>query len=302
MRDVFKLKDKKLFSRSNVPLYILVIVATYLLIFQGYTTIWSIWVSMTDTMIGGTSSFIGLDNFIGLFKSKTYRGAIWFTIEFAFLSVLVKLFFGYIMALALNEPVKGRALIRALLFLPWALPTLSSVLTWRWMLGDVGGIVNYLLQTMHIIKTPLGWLGDTQLARISVVCVNIWRGTPFFGISILAALQSIPNDLYEVADLEGANWWQKLRNITFPFTKSSVLLVTLISTIWTLGDFSVIWLMTRGGPANATQVFSTLSYTTAFINLQLSKGIAISVSILPIAMIVMILVMKQMAKDAEVRL
>jgi multiple sugar transport system permease protein len=220
----------------------------------------------------------------------------WFTAVYAVFSVVFKLVLGFVMAIALNKPIKGRALIRALLFLPWALPTLTSVLSWRWMLGDVGGIVNYLLMSLNLIDAPVGWLGEPALAQWSVVMVNVWRGTPFFGISILAALQAIPPSLYEVGDIEGANSFQKFRYITLPQTMSVVLLVTLISMIWTLGDFSVIWLMTRGGPANATHVFSTLSYITAFQNLQLARGVAISMSILPFSIILLIVIMKQIFK------
>ncbi len=164
------------------------------------------------------------------------------------------------------------------------------------MLGDVGGIINHLMMTTHLIKAPIGWLAEPFLAQLSVVMVNVWRGTPFFGISILAALQAIPSDLYEVGDIEGASGFQKFRFITLPHTMKVVLLVTLISTIWTLGDFSVIWLMTRGGPANSTHVFSTLSYITAFQNLQLARGVAISMSILPFSVVLLIIIMKQIFK------
>lgn len=281
------------FSIEKLPLYILLLTTLYLVIFQGVTTVWSISVSMTNQVIGGNAKFIGFKNYTNLIINSTYQKAIFFTAMYAFLAVIVKLVLGFIMALALNKPLRGRSVIRALLFLPWALPTLTSVLSWRWMLGDVGGIVNFLLQKSHIITLPVGWLGDPQLARLSVILVNVWRGTPFFGISILAALQSVPGVLYEVGDIEGANAFQKFQHITIPYTLNVVLLVTLISTIWTLGDFSVIWLMTRGGPANSTQVFSTLSYVTTFQNLQLAKGVAIAMSIIPFSIIFLVIIIRQ---------
>lgn len=268
----------------------------YLIVFQGITTIWSLGISATNKTIGGDSEFIGLGNYIKLMANSTYRHAMWFTAIYAISTVVIKLVLGFVMALALNKPLRGRSVIRALLFLPWALPTLTSVLSWRWMLGDVGGIVNHLLMSIGLIDAPLGWLGDPALAQWSVIMVNVWRGIPFFGISILAALQAIPAELYEVGDIEGANSFQKFRYITIPQTRSSVLLVTLISTIWTLGDFSLIWLMTRGGPANSTHVFSTLSYITAFQNLQLSRGVAISMSILPFSLVLLVVIMRQIFK------
>ncbi|MEA5031697.1 MAG: sugar ABC transporter permease [Sphaerochaeta sp.] len=286
----------RFFSWEYLPLIILLLTTLYLLVFQGITTIWSLGVSTTNKTIGGNSKFIGLGNYIRLLGNGSYRGAMWFTAIYAFLTVAIKLVLGFVMAIALNKPIRGRAVIRALMFLPWALPTLTSVLSWRWMLGDVGGIINHLLMISNIIDSPIGWLGDPNLARWSVMMVNVWRGTPFFGISILAALQAIPNELYEVGDIEGANSFQKFRFITLPQTMGVVLLVTLISTIWTLGDFSVIWLMTRGGPANSTHVFSTLSYITAFQNLQLARGVAISMSILPFSIILLVVIMKQIFK------
>jgi len=275
------------------PSLFFLLTTLYLIVFQGITTIWSLGISTTNKTIGGSSKFIGLENYIQLLRNGTYRGAMWFTAIYAFFTVAIKLILGFVMAIALNKPIRGRSVIRALLFLPWALPTLTSVLSWRWMLGDVGGIINHLLMLSNIIDSPVGWLGDPNLAKWSVVMVNVWRGTPFFGISILAALQAIPNELYEVGDIEGANSFQKFRFVTLPQTMGIVLLVTLISTIWTLGDFSVIWLMTRGGPANSTHVFSTLSYITAFQNLQLARGVAISMSILPFSIVLLVVIMKQ---------
>jgi len=283
----------RFFSWENIPLFVLLLTTLYLIVFQGITTIWSLGISTTNKTIGGSSKFIGLENYIQLLRNGTYRGAMWFTAIYAFFTVAIKLILGFVMAIALNKPIRGRSVIRALLFLPWALPTLTSVLSWRWMLGDVGGIINHLLMLSNIIDSPVGWLGDPNLAKWSVVMVNVWRGTPFFGISILAALQAIPNELYEVGDIEGANSFQKFRFVTLPQTMGIVLLVTLISTIWTLGDFSVIWLMTRGGPANSTHVFSTLSYITAFQNLQLARGVAISMSILPFSIVLLVVIMKQ---------
>ena len=284
------------FSLENLPLIILMLTTLYLIVFQGFTTLWSLAISSTNKTIGSEAKFIGFGNYIKLLQSSTYGRAIWFTAVYALFSVSIKLILGYIMAIALNAPIRGRAIIRALLFLPWALPTLTSVLSWRWMLGDVGGIINHLLILTRIIHAPIGWLAEPFLAQLSVVMVNVWRGTPFFGISILAALQAIPDEHYEVGEIEGASGVQRFIYITLPQTMKVVLLVTLISTIWTLGDFSVIWLMTRGGPANSTQVFSTLSYITAFQNLQLARGVAISMSILPFSVLLLIFIMKQIFK------
>ena len=284
---------------QNFPLTILWIGLLYLFFIQGYPFFWSIFISLTDQGIGRPGKFIGMDNFIYLFSDRTFWSAIFFTFIYVFAAILLKLLLGFIMALMLHQPLKGRGFFRALLFLPWALPTLTSVLAWRWMLGDVGGIVNYLLMGLKVVTRPVAWLGEPLFARLSVVCVNIWRGTPFFGISILAGLQSISPELYEVAKIDGASAYKRFIHVTIPGVRPVVLLVTLISTIWTFGDFAIIWLMTRGGPANTTHVFSTLSYVVTFQNLDMGKGIAIALTIVPISILLMKATMKYIFQREE---
>ena len=271
---------------------ILVFSLAYLLVVQGYPFLWAIFVSLHDQHIGSSAPFVGFANYLSLFKDSTFWAAMTFTCVYVFAAIVFKLVLGYVMAAMLNQPIVGRGFFRALLFLPWALPTLTSVLAWRWMLGDIGGVVNYALMQLHVIARPIGWLGQPALAQVSVVVVNIWRGTPFFGISILAALQSISPELYEVAKIDGANARQRLFKITLPSIANVIVLVTLISTIWTLGDFAIIWIMTRGGPANTTQVFSTLSYVVTFQNLELSRGIAIALAIVPVSVILMVVAIR----------
>jgi multiple sugar transport system permease protein len=270
----------------------MVITLLYLLVVQGYPFVWSLFVSLTNKRIGGSGSFIGFRNYLSFFEDRIFWIAVRFTFLFVFVTVIVKLILGMLMGLTLNKPFPLRSLWRAVLFLPWALPTLTSVLTWRWMLGDVGGVINYLIVKLHIVNRPVAWLGDPVLAQVSVMAVNIWRGIPFFGISILAALQSLPSELFEAARIDGANSWQSFWKITVPHISSVVLLVSLISTIWTFGDFVIIWVLTRGGPANYTHVLSTLSYITAFGNLDIAKGIAISLTVVPVSIILMFMTMR----------
>jgi multiple sugar transport system permease protein len=285
---------------QRVPISILIFTLLFLLLVQGYPFIWSIVVSFRNQRIGGGGAFVGLGNYFYLVKSPAFWRAISFTVIYVSSAIIFKLIFGFVMATALNQPLKGRAVFRALLFLPWALPTLTSVMAWRWMLGDIGGIFNFLLTQTGLIDRPIGWLGDPEWARLSVIIVNVWRGTPFFGISILAGLQGIDPNLYEAASIDGAGSWRKFWSVTIPSIRPVVLLVTLVSTIWTLGDFTIIWIMTRGGPANATHVFSTLSYITSFQNLYLSRGVAISMSIVPASLLLMFLAMRYIfSSDGE---
>ena len=271
----------------------------FLFFIQGYPLLWSFWVSFTDQKIGAQGAFAGADNYIYLLGNRSFWMAIEFTFIFVFVTVLFKLAGGFLMAFTLNQPLRGRSVFRALLFLPWALPTLTSVLAWRWMLGDIGGIVNWLLMQVRMIERPVGWLAEPGLARMSVALVNIWRGIPFFGISILAGLQAVSPTLYEAAIIDGANARARLWFVTLPQIRGIVLLVTLISTIWTMGDFAVIWIMTRGGPADTTHVFSTLSYLVSFQNLEVARGIAVSVFVVPIAFAIMFLVMRLIQPKKE---
>jgi multiple sugar transport system permease protein len=272
--------------------FVLVFTLLYLLVVQGYPFVWSFFISLTNRRIGSSGSFIGFRNYLSSFGDRIFWMSVRFTFLFVFVTVIVKLILGMLMGLTLNRPFPLRSLWRALLFLPWALPTLTSVLTWRWMLGDVGGVINYLIVKLRIVNRPVAWLGDPALAQISVMAVNIWRGIPFFGISILAALQSLPAELFEAAKIDGANSWQRFWKITVPHISSVVLLVSLISTIWTFGDFVIIWVLTRGGPANYTHVLSTLSYITAFNNLDIAKGIAISLVVVPVSIVLMFMTMR----------
>ena len=290
---VRKLKHRLLNKEDrNLLLFILLPVVIYLFGVQGINFLWAVIVSLTSQTIRGIGNFIGLKNYIDLFKDSIYRETILFTFIYVIGTIIPKLLLGLLMALTLNKPLKGQNVYRSLLFLPWALPTFTSALIWRWMFGDIGGVINYLLMKVGFIDYPIGWLGTITLARISVITVNIWRGFPFFGISILAALQSIPNSLYEAADIDGASGWGSFWHITLPSIKNVVMLVSLVSAIWTIGDFSLIWLMTRGGPINSTHVFSTYSYIVSFHNLNMSKGIAINLSIVPFLIVLIILVIK----------
>jgi multiple sugar transport system permease protein len=278
---------------------ILALTLGFLFFIQGYPLLWSFFVSFTDQKIGGEGAWSGLDNYLHLAGNRTF----WMAMEFTFIYVVTTVFFkligGFVMALTLNQPLRGRSVFRALLFLPWALPTLTSVLAWRWMLGDIGGIVNWILQQLHLIERPVGWLAEPSLARLSVALVNIWRGIPFFGISLLAGLQAVSPTLYEAAIIDGANAPQRMFYVTIPQIRGIILLVTLISTIWTMGDFAVIWIMTRGGPADTTHVFSTLSYLVSFQNLEVARGIAVSVFVVPLAFAIMFFTMRLIESRRE---
>lgn len=256
--------------------------------------LWGIWMSFTNKTIGGEATFIGIQNYIDLLSDKEYRRSILNTLVFTGISIVGKCFFGILMALALNIKFKGRNIVRALLMIPWTLPNIVAVLNWRWIFNSTGGIANHLLKSLHIIDKDLIWFGSAGLAMATVIIANIWRGTPFFGVSILAKLQTISKDGYEAAAIDGANMWQRFRYITLPEIKDVILLSTLMSTIWTLNEFESIWLLTGGGPNGSTEVMNVFSYQTAMKSMMLGKGIAVSILAMPVLILLISLLTRKM--------
>lgn len=242
---------------------------------------WALYLSFTNKVVGVEATFVGFRNYVELMQDSLFWKAVWNTIVFTLLAVVAKTAFGMIMALVLNEKIVCRNLFRVLLFLPWTIPTIVSVFTWQWIYSDVGGVLNYLLQKAHLITQPIGWLATPDLAMLSVIMVNVWRGIPFMGIAILAGLQTVSKEMYEAAMLDGAGPIQRFLYMTLPSVKEVTVLAAVMTTIWTLNDFEIIWLLTRGGPSNGTQVLSTLSYTIGFLNMSLGKAIAIAILTMP---------------------
>lgn len=277
----------------NAPLVI------YLLCVLAGPIIWGISLSFTDKTIGGDATFIGLQNYIKLLGDKEYLRSILNTLSFTFFSILGKMFFGVLMALALNINFKGRNIVRALLLIPWTLPNIVAVLNWRWIFSSTGGIANHLLKTLGLIDKDLVWFGSAGLAMVTIIVANVWRGTPFFGISILAKLQTIPKDYYEAAAIDGANIWQQFWYVTLPQIKDVIMLSTLMSTIWTLNEFESVWLLTGGGPNGSTQVMNVFSYKTAMTSMQLGKGIAVSILAMPILILLIHMLSKKMIDNDD---
>lgn len=272
-------------------------IVLYLICILLFPMVWGIYMSLTNKSIGGDAVFIGLKNYTRLLQTSEYRISLKNTLVFTFFSIILKLFFGLLMSLALNVEFKGRNLVRALLMIPWTLPNIVAVYNWRWIFNPSGGIANYLLKIFGLIEKDLIWFGSAGLAMTAVVVANVWRGSPFFGISILAKLQTIPKDYYEAAEIDGANVWQRFLHVTLPEIKDVILLSTLMSTIWTLNEFETIWLLTGGGPNGSTQVMNVYSYRTAMRSMMLGRGIAVSVLAMPILFLLISILTRRMVTD-----
>ena len=179
------------------------------------------------------------------------------------------------------------------------MPTLVSVLVWKWMYTDVSGVVSYLVTQTGFVNHPILWLSDPDMAMPAVIMVNVWRGFPFFVITILAGLQTVPQELYDAAKMDGAGMWQRFWQVTRPGILPVVAVTTLFSAILTFNDFSIIWILTQGGPGNATNVLATLTYRIAIPGLELGKGVAVSVLMLPILVLMILLLNRFISRREE---
>lgn len=272
----------------------------YLIIVMGLPLIWAVYTSLTDKVIGAAEvNFIGIANYIDIIQDPIFQKALLNTFIFAFFAVMGKVIFGVIMSLAMNQPLRGRGGIRVAMILPWTIPTIVSVFAWQWIYSDVGGALNRILMVLHITDHQIGWLSTTSMAMFSVILVNVWRGTPFIAISVLAGLQNISPDLYEAASLDGANVIQRFFYVTLPSVKNVIMLSAFVTTIWTLNDFEIVWLMTRGGPSHATELVSTYSYIQGFMNSDIGRSIAASLILVPILVVLVHYVTKSSLADEE---
>lgn len=259
-----------------------------LFVLLAYPIAMAIWITLQDKTIGMPGKFIGLGNYREMlledpFFWKVVRNGLLFTVG----SVSLKLVVGMIMALVLDQPIRMRGLFRGLLLMPWVAPTVVTALSWRWML-DLTGVINLTLRDLGLMRGSIPWLAQYGTAMLSLILVNTWRGFPFYGITLLAGMQAIPKELYEAAEIDGASLWQRFWQITLPNLRTVILVVTILSTIWTFNDFSIVWLLTGGGPGHATDVFATYTYKLGFVTSRLGYGETVSVLLAPLLIAIII--------------
>jgi ABC-type sugar transport system permease subunit len=289
-----------IFGREAPLGYVLILPLLLVMIgLLAYPVISALLISFQDKRLGLPGRYIGLDNYTELlFKDRRFRMVARNSFVFTFGSVLGKLIIGMGMAVVLNQRIKARNIFRGWLLLPWVAPTFVTALTWRWMFDGTSGVINFILMIFGLLDVPIAWLGKASTALLAVIVTNIWHGFPFFGVSLLAAMQAIPAELYEAAEVDGASPWQKFRHITVPGVRTVLVIVTMLSTIWTFNDFQIVYIMTGGGPAFATQLFATYSYYVGFSGSRLGYAVAISTVLTP-ALIVMILALSPLILRGE---
>ena len=226
--------------------------------------------------------FIGFENYMEIFDDPVFPEIIKNTIFWIFFSVLFQFVLGFLLALLMWKPFKGRGIYSGLVFYPWALSGFAIGLVWSWLLNGQFGVVNDILMKLHLIKSNIYFLSDPNLALFSVILVNVWYGIPFFAIMILAALQSIPKSLLEAADIDGAGNTTKLFRIIIPYIRPTIINTILLRIIWVMNFPDIIYGMTRGGPADSTNILSVYMINIAYYESNFSKSSAVGVIILAI--------------------
>ncbi len=268
-----------------------------ILLLLAYPFFLAVYISLTDRVLGEPGKFIWMRNFVKLLQDSLFRQTVWNSFIYTASTVFLKMVLGVILAVLLNQELPYRNLVRGALLLPWIVPTSLSVLTWLWMFDSLFSIVNYILISMGLVTKKIPWLGDPFWAMVSVIIVNTWRGLPFFAISFLAGLMTIPRELYEAAETDGARGFRKFWHITLPLLQPVIAVVVLFSTIWTFADFQIVYILTHGGPINATQIFATMAYDVALVAGRIGEGSAISLFLFPALLVVIILMLRYLRRD-----
>ncbi len=258
-----------------------------LVLLVAYPFFMALYFALSNAFIGRPSEFIGIRNFVRLWDSDAFRQTFQNAFVFTGISVACKLVLGISLALLLNQQLWFNRVIRGAVLLPWVIPTALSTLGWWWMFNSLYSVVNWTGIAIGLMDPPgPNWLGQKYYAMAAVITVNVWRGLPFFAITLLAGLVSIPRELYEAAEADGAGPVARFWYVTLPMLKPVLAIVVLFSTIFTFSDFNIVYVLTRGGPINSTHLFATLSRVVGIDTGRIGEGAAISLYLFPLLVFV----------------
>jgi multiple sugar transport system permease protein len=280
----------RLLENERVLGWVLLLPTIVLLtLFIAYPFVSGVWLSLTSATVGVPGVFVGLKNFAKVWNDSIFQRAAYNTFVYTAIATVGKLGLGMWLALLLNRHFKGKRLVRASMLLPFIVPTVLSTFAWKWMFDPTFSVLNWSLYHLGIIQARIGWLTDPTMALGSIIVVNIWRGMPFYAISLLAGLQTVSPELHEAAAIDGANSWQRFWRITWPLLLPVTMVVTLFSVIQTFADFQLVYVLTGGGPANATHVFGTYAYQVAITTGLLGEGAAASLAMFPALFVIVVI-------------
>ena len=262
----------------------------FLLAFVAYPFFYGIFLSLQDRRVASVGTFVGLANFVTQAQDAVFWQVTRNTFIYTIAATFLKMVGGLAMSLVMNQRFRGRNLARAFLLLPFIVPTVLSSVAWMWILDPTFSVINWTLRNTGLVTQNFSWLGNATLAMVSIIMVNTWRGLPFYGITLLAGLQTISPDLYEAAAIDGASITQRFWNITIPVIKPVLVIVTMFSIIFTFSDFQLIYVLTHGGPANATHLFATYAFDIGMSAGVLGMGAAVALAMLPaLALLIVVL-------------
>jgi multiple sugar transport system permease protein len=273
--------DRILNNRHVLGLLFMLPAGVLLLLFLTYPLGLGTWLGFTDTKVGRAGVWVGLDNFQYLWGDSVTRLALFNTLFYTFVASVIKFALGLWLALLLNRHIPFKSFIRAVVLLPFIVPTALSAIAFWWIYDAQFSVVSWALVKMGVMDRYIDFLGEPWLARLSTIAANIWRGVPFVAICLLAGLQTIAPSLYEAAALDGATPWQRFRFVTLPLLTPIIAVVMTFSVLFTFTDFQLIYVLTRGGPLNSTHLMATLSFQRAIPGGSLGEGAAIATAMVP---------------------
>jgi multiple sugar transport system permease protein len=268
-------------NRNALGLLFMLPAGALLLVFLTYPLGLGTWLGFTDAKIGRPGAWIGLENFEFLFGDSVARLSLFNTFFYTIVASILKFALGLWLALLLNHHIPFKAFIRAIVLLPFIVPTALSAIAFWWIYDSQFSVVSWVLTRLGLIHEYIDFLGEPWLARLSTIAANVWRGVPFVAITLLAGLQTIAPSLYEAAALDGATDWQKFRHVTLPLLTPIIAVVMTFSVLFTFTDFQLIYVLTRGGPLNATHLMATLSFQRAIPGGALGEGAALATAMVP---------------------
>jgi multiple sugar transport system permease protein len=273
--------QKLLNNRHVLGLLFMLPAGVLLLVFLTYPLGLGTWLGFTDTKVGRAGVWVGIDNFRFLWGDEVTRLALFNTLFYTIVASVVKFALGLWLATLLNRHIPFKSFFRAVVLLPFIVPTALSAIAFWWIYDAQFSIVSWVLVKMGVIDRYIDFLGEPWLARLSTIAANIWRGVPFVAICLLAGLQTISPSLYEAAALDGATPWQRFRYVTLPLLTPIIAVVMTFSVLFTFTDFQLIYVLTRGGPLNSTHLMATLSFQRAISGGSLGEGAAIATAMVP---------------------
>jgi len=269
-------------------LWFLAPLVVYLALLFGYPLGYSVAISLENvnlqTLVSGGAKFIGLANYIGAWRGPIIWHTFFNTWEFTVASIVLQFAIGMLLAILFNQKFPLRGVLRSLILVPWLIPAVVSGAIFNWMFSSTDGVVNAVLQGLHLINSPINWLLHPESALWVIIITNVWIGIPFNMVLLYSGLQAIPKELYEAASIDGATAWTSFWKITLPNMKAVIGIVLMLGIIYTLKVFDIVMSLTQGGPANLTQLLSTWSYTLSFTNFNFGQGAAVANGLIVIAL------------------